>query len=91
MCSAGRSGASDPDVLLLGAAGRLGLCGELIFQRSPRSLLYATVVQLDNRVARGLWAAIESRHQQVVRDLLARAEAAVRDWVPARHGTAGRA
>jgi len=63
----------DPDVLLLGAAGRLGLCGELIFRRSPRSLLYATVVQLDNPVARGLWAAIESRHQQVVRDLLARA------------------
>ena len=64
---------SDPDVVLLGARGRLGLSGELIFQRSPRGLLYATVVQLDNRVARGLWAAIESRHLRVVQDLLARA------------------
>ena len=64
---------SDPDVVLLGARGRLGLSGELIFQRSPRALLYATVVQLDNRVARGLWAAIESRHRRVVQGLLERA------------------
>jgi hypothetical protein len=63
----------DPDVVLLGARGRLGLSGELIFQRSPRSLLYATVVQLDNRIARGLWAAIEARHRRVVQDLLSRA------------------
>ena len=64
---------SDPDAVLLGARGRLGLSGELIFQRWPRTLLYATVVQLENRIARGLWAAIESRHQRVVQDLLARA------------------
>jgi hypothetical protein len=62
-----------PDVVLLGARGRLGLSGELLFQRSPGSLLYATVVQLDNPVARGLWAAIVSRHRRVVQDLLARA------------------
>jgi hypothetical protein len=61
------------DVVLLGARGRLGLSGELLFQRSPGSLLYATVVQLDNPVARGLWAAIVSRHRRVVQDLLARA------------------
>lgn len=64
---------SDPDVVLLGARGRLGLSGELIFQRSAHALLYATVVQLDNRVARGLWAAIESRHRRVVQGLLERA------------------
>jgi hypothetical protein len=63
---------SDPDAVLLGARGRLGLSGELIFQRSPRSLLYATVVQLENRIARGFWAAIESRHRRVVQDLLER-------------------
>jgi hypothetical protein len=62
-----------PDVVLLGARGRLGLSGELLFQRSPGSLLYATVVQLDNPVARGLWAAIVSRHRRVVQNLLARA------------------
>jgi hypothetical protein len=64
---------SDPDAVLLGARGRLGLSGELIFQRSACSLLYATVVQLENRVARGLWAAIESRHRRVVQGLLERA------------------
>jgi hypothetical protein len=64
---------SDPDAVLLGACGRLGLSGELIFQRSPCALLYATVVQLENRVARGLWAAIESRHRRVVQGLLERA------------------
>ncbi|MGH3067566.1 MAG: hypothetical protein ACRDND_02665 [Streptosporangiaceae bacterium] len=64
---------SSPDVVLLGACGRLGLSGELIFQRSPRSLLYATVVQLENRIASGLWAAIASRHRRVVRGLLERA------------------
>ena len=64
---------SDPGAVLLGACGRLGLSGELIFQRSPRGLLYATVVQLDNRAARGLWAAIESRHRRVVQGLLERA------------------
>jgi hypothetical protein len=64
---------SDPDVVLLGARGRLGLSGELIFERSAHALFYATVVQLDNRVARGLWAAIESRHRRVVQGLLERA------------------
>jgi len=64
---------ADPDAVLLGARGRLGLSGELIFQRSACSLLYATVVQLENRVARGLWAAIESRHRRVVQGLLERA------------------
>lgn len=64
---------SAPDVVLLGACGRFGLSGELFFQRSPRSLLYATVVQLENPVARGLWAAIASRHRRVVQDLLERA------------------
>lgn len=64
---------SDPDVVLLGACGRLGLSGELVFQRSAHALFYATVVQLENRVARGLWAAIESRHRRVVQGLLERA------------------
>jgi hypothetical protein len=30
-------------------------------------------VRLENRVARGLWARIELRHRQVVRDLLEQA------------------
>jgi hypothetical protein len=61
---------STPDLALLGASGRLGLSGELLFERQQHTLLFATFVQLDNRIARGLWARIAPRHRQVVRDLL---------------------
>ena len=66
---------STPDVALLGAEGRLGLSGELLFERLPRTLLCATFVHLEDSVARGLWAVIEARHRQVVRDLLEQASA----------------
>jgi hypothetical protein len=64
---------STPDVALLGASGRFGLSGELLFERRQHTLLFATFVQLENRVARALWAGIASRHRQVVRDLLEQA------------------
>jgi hypothetical protein len=64
---------STPDLALLGVSGRRGLSGELLFLRQPDSLLFATFVQLDNPLARGLWAAIAARHRQVVQDLLERA------------------
>ncbi|MGH3200370.1 MAG: hypothetical protein ACRDOH_08695 [Streptosporangiaceae bacterium] len=64
---------STPDAVLLGASGRRGLTGELLFERQAHTLLFATFVQLENRIARALWAAIASRHRQVVRDLLERA------------------
>ncbi len=61
---------STPDVVLLGASGRRGLSGELIFERQPDALLYATVVHLENPMARGLWAGIAPRHRRIVQDLL---------------------
>ncbi len=61
------------DVVLLGASGRLGLSGELLFERRPHSLFYATLVQLENPAARGLWAGIAPRHRRVVRELLEQA------------------
>jgi len=64
---------STPDAALLGASGRLGLSGELLFERQRHTLLFATFVQLDNPIARALWARIAPRHRQVVRDLLAQA------------------
>jgi hypothetical protein len=64
---------STPDVALLGASGRLGLSGELLFERQQQTLLFATVVQLDNPDARSMWAGIEPQHRQVVRDLLEQA------------------
>ncbi len=66
---------STPDVALLGAEGCLGLSGELLFERRPRTLLCATFLHLGNPVARSLWAVIEARHRQVVRDLLEQASA----------------
>jgi hypothetical protein len=70
-----------PDVALLGVSGRRGLSGELLFERQPGRLLFATFVHLDNRVARTLWAAIAPRHRRVVRNLLE--QASVRALPPA--------
>jgi hypothetical protein len=64
---------SAPDLALLGASGRLGLSGELLFERQQHTLLFATFVQLENRIARAVWAGIAPRHRQVVRDLLEQA------------------
>ncbi len=64
---------STPDVALLGASGRLGLSGELLFEHQQHTLFFATFVQLENSIARALWAGIAPRHRQVVRDLLEQA------------------
>ena len=64
-----------PDAVLLGARGRLGLSGELLFAGQQDGLLFATFVRLDNVVVRTLWAAIAARHRHVVRHLLERAAA----------------
>jgi hypothetical protein len=63
---------STPDVALLGANGRR-LSGELLFEHQQHTLLFATFVQLENRIAGALWAGITPRHRQVVRDLLEQA------------------
>ena len=49
---------STPDVALLGASGRRGLSGELLFECQQHTLLFATFVQLENRIARALWPGI---------------------------------
>jgi hypothetical protein len=64
---------STPDLVLLGAGSRIGMPGELLFERRQRSLLFATFVQHDNAIARAVWAATEPRHVEVVRRLLERA------------------
>jgi len=62
-----------PDVVLLGADGRLGLSGELLFERLGDDLLrFSTLVRLDHAGARHIWAAIEPRHVETVQDLLTR-------------------
>lgn len=75
---------STQDIALLGAEGRFGLSGELLFERRPRTLLCATFVHLENPAAHGLWAAIAPRHRQVVRDLLEQASGPVQASGPGR-------
>jgi hypothetical protein len=64
---------STPDFVLLGAGSRLGLAGELLFERRQQTLLYATFVQQENHIARAVWAGIAPGHRQVVRYLLEQA------------------
>jgi hypothetical protein len=70
---------SDPDFVLLSASSWLGLRGQLLFAREPRGVLFATLIQQNNAVARSVWVTITDKHQQVVQSLLvhaARREAA---------------
>jgi hypothetical protein len=61
---------SEPDWLLLKASSWLGLRGELLFRSEPDGLLFATLIQLTNPVARSVWARVTDTHQQVVLSLL---------------------
>jgi hypothetical protein len=60
----------EPGLLLLKANSWLGLRGELLFMRRSDGLLFATLIQLTNPVARRVWRAITPTHQAVVRALL---------------------
>jgi len=64
---------STPGTALLGADGRLGLAGELLFLRQQDRLLYATFVQQDNPAACAVWAGTSARHRQIVSGLLEQA------------------
>lgn len=78
-----------PDCVLLGAASRIGMPGELLFKRQQDGLLFATFVQQDNHVARTLWARIEPVHVSLVRRILEgafRRSSLESAAVPGRHG-----
>jgi hypothetical protein len=47
---------STPDSALLSAGSRVGLPGEVLFERRQRTLLLATFLQYENPFARALWA-----------------------------------
>jgi len=59
-----------PEVVLLGADSRIGMPGELLFERQRETLLFATFVHHGNPVARALWAGVEPVHVPTVRHLL---------------------
>ena len=75
---------SEPDWLLLTASSWLGLRGELLFRSEPDGLLFATLIQLTNPVARSVWARVTNTHQQVVRSLLRHAAGREAERVTAR-------
>jgi hypothetical protein len=64
---------SSPEFVLLGADSRIGMPGELLFKRGHDALLFATFVQQDNLIARTVWAATETAHVRVVRQILEQA------------------
>jgi hypothetical protein len=64
---------SSADFALLAARSRIGLPAELLFKPQHDTLLFATFVQQQNPIARGVWAAVGPRHRQVVPHLLERA------------------
>ena len=61
---------STPDLVLLAAGGRLGLSGELLFERRDGRLHFSTFVRLRHLAARALWAAVEPAHVRIVRGIL---------------------
>jgi hypothetical protein len=61
---------SSPDFALLGAGSPRGLIAELLFKRHRGTLLFATLLKLENAVARAVWAGVAPGHRQVVRSLL---------------------
>jgi hypothetical protein len=62
-----------PESLVLGADSLLGLHGELLFWRQQEVLLFATFLQIDNHVARAVWAGVTPLHLRVVRKVLEQA------------------
>jgi hypothetical protein len=65
-----------PDEVLLGAISSLGLEGELLFQRLPNAVLFATFAQLESAGAHALWAKTEPAHIKIVLQLLTTAASA---------------
>jgi len=66
---------STPDFALLAASSRFGLEGEVLVKHQQHTLLVATFVQLENPIARTVWAGVAPGHRQVVRNLLEQAAA----------------
>jgi len=61
---------STPELVLLGADSRLGLAGELLFRREPRSFLFCTFVHQENQLGHATWIGVEAAHIGVVRRML---------------------
>ncbi len=63
---------NEPDSALLAANGSLGISGELLFERQPDTLMFATFVRLDYAAASTMWATDRPVHERVVPQVLSR-------------------
>jgi len=63
---------SDPDCVLLGTSSRLGFEAEVFCKREQHELFAGTLMQLESRAARAVWAGVAPRHRRVVRTILER-------------------
>ena len=61
---------STPEFVLLAGDSRIGLSAELLFKRQGPSLLFATLLQQENPIARAVWAGVAPAHRPIVRYLL---------------------
>jgi hypothetical protein len=64
---------SSPAFALLGARSPAGLSAELLLKRRRKTVLFATMLHLENQVARAIWAAVRPVHLPVVRFVLGQA------------------
>ena len=62
----------EPDLLLLGADGRLGASAELLLQRRADSIFFATLLRIDSPAMKRVWSAMEGPHRRIVAKLLRR-------------------
>jgi hypothetical protein len=63
---------SEPDVVLVGAESRTGMPAELLLKREQGSILFSTLIQLQNPMMERVWRAIEEPHRRIVANLVRR-------------------
>jgi hypothetical protein len=64
--------ATPPDHAVLAADSLLGMEAEVLFKPQEGGLLVATILKLNNPLARAVWTLFSPQHRRVVRHLLAR-------------------
>ena len=62
--------ASSPDHAVLEADSLIGIEAEVLVEREPGAVLVATMMKLNNPLARTVWASFSPQHRRVVRGLL---------------------
>jgi hypothetical protein len=62
-----------PDLVLLAAASRVGMRGQLVLERMAGRLRFATLVEHGTAVSRTVWKGVEPVHVRTVRRVLEQA------------------